>query len=79
MRIEVDLEESHQLFTAVTYAILKEVKFSTADGAALKRWRSKSITPGSEGMKELAANINADIARALENKAKSAVIKPDWK
>jgi len=79
MRIELDLEESHQLFTAVTDALLHDIKFSTADGAAFKRWRSKSMTPGSDGMKELAAKINADIARALENKAKSAVIKPDWK
>ena len=79
MRIELDLEESHQLFTAVTDALLHDTKFSTADGAAFKRWRSKSMTPGSDGMKELAAKINADIARALENKAKSAVIKPDWK
>ena len=79
MRIELDLEESHQLFSAVTDALLKEIKFSTADSAALKRWRSKAMTPGSDGMKELAAKINADIARALENKAKSAVMKPDWK
>jgi hypothetical protein len=67
------------LFSAVSAALLADIKFSTADGAALKRWRSKSMTPGSEGMKELAAKINADIVRALENKAKSAVIKPDWK
>jgi hypothetical protein len=79
MRIELDLEESHQLFTAVTDAVLADIKFSTADSAAFKRWRSKSMTPGSDGMKELAVKINADIARALENKAKSAVMKPDWK
>ena len=78
MRLELDLEESQQLFAAVTDAILKDVKFSTADSAALKRWRSKT-TPGSEAMKEIAAKINADVARALENKAKSAVKKPDWK
>ena len=79
MRIELDLEESHQLFSAVSDALLKDIKFSTADGAKLKRWRSKEMTPGSDGMRELAAKINADIERALENKAKSAVMKPDWK
>jgi len=79
MRIELDLEESHQLFSAVTDALLKDIKFSTADSAAFKRWRSKAMTPGSAAMKELAVKINADIARALENKAKSAVMKPDWK
>jgi hypothetical protein len=78
MRLELDLEESQQLFVAVTDALIKDIKFSTADKAALKRWRS-SITPGSDGMKELAAKVNADIARALENKAKSAVRRPDWK
>ena len=79
MRIELDLEESHQLFTAVTDGLIRDIKFSKDDGAALKRWRSKAMTPGADGMKELAAKINADIARALENKAKSAVMKPDWK
>jgi len=79
MHVELDIEESQQLFVAVCDALLADIKFSTADGAALKRWRSKAMTPGSEGMKELAAKINADIARALVNKAKSAVIRPDWK
>ncbi len=79
MRLELDLEESHRLFVAVVDALLVDLKLSTTDSAALKRWRSESMRPGSPGMKELAAKINADIARALENKAKSAVRIPDWK
>jgi hypothetical protein len=52
---------------------------STEDRATLKRWRSGSMKPGSDGMKELSARINADLARTLQNKAKSAIMRPDWK
>jgi hypothetical protein len=79
MRVELDLEESHALFTAVVDSLLAGLKFSTADGAALKRWRSESMRPGSDGMHELAAKINADIDRGLKTRAKSALVRPDWK
>ena len=79
MRLELDLEESHQLFTAIVDSLLEDISFGDADRAAIKRWRSESMRTGSEGMKELAARINADIERALTNKAKSAIMRPDWK
>ena len=79
MRLELDLEESHQLFSAIIDALIEDISFAGPDGAALKRWRSESMRTGSEGTKELAVRINADIERALTNKAKSAIMRPDWK
>ena len=37
------------------------------------------MTAGSDGMIELTAKVNTDIDRALKTKAKSAVMKPDWR
>ena len=79
MHLQLDLEESHQLFTAIIDSLIEDISFAGADGAAIKRWRSESMRTGSEGMKELAARINADIERALTNKTKSAITRPDWK
>jgi len=79
MHLQLDLEESHQLFTAIIDSLIESISFAGADGAAIKRWRSESMRTGSEGMKELAARINADIERALTNKTKSAITRPDWK
>ena len=79
MRLELDLDESHQLFTAVVDSLLADIKLSKDDSATLKRWRSQGMRPASDAMKELAAKINGDIERALGNKAKSAVVKPDWR
>jgi hypothetical protein len=79
MRLELDSEECRELLVAIVDGVLGEAKFKTADGAALKRWRSESMKPGSEGMKELTAKINTEIDRTLTNKARSAIIRPDWK
>jgi hypothetical protein len=79
MRLELDTEEAHQLFTVVVDRVIEGVRFSAADKATLRRWRSESMRPASEGMKELAAKLNADIDRTLQTRAKSAVRKPDWK
>ena len=79
MKVELEAEECLQLFTVVTDRLLDEAALSTEDRAALKRWRSDSMKAGSDGMKELSAKINADLSRTLQNKAKSAIVRPDWK
>jgi hypothetical protein len=79
MKVELEAEECLQLFAAITDRLLDEAALSTEDRAALKRWRSGSMKAGSDGMKELSAKLNADLARALQNKAKSAIVRPDWK
>ena len=78
MKVELEAEECRELFAAITDRLLDEAAFSIEDRAGLKRWRSGSMKAGSDDMKELAARINADLARTLQNKAKSAIVRPDW-
>lgn len=79
MKVELDLEECRELFTAIVDRLTDEAGLSDEDRAALKRWRSESMRAGSEGMKELAAKINADLERTLQNKARSPIVRPDWR
>ena len=79
MKVELEAEECLQLFSAITDRLLNEAALPDADRAALKRWRSGSMKAGSDAMKVLAAKINADLGRTLQNKAKSAIVRPDWK
>ena len=59
--------------------LIEEAGLADADRATLHRWRSAGMKAGSDGMKELTAKINADIDRSLKSKAKSAIMKPDWR
>ncbi len=79
MRLELEQEESRELLSLIVDRIIEEAKLSNKDRAALKRWRSERMKPGSDGMRELTGKINADLERALRTKEKSAVQKPDWR
>ncbi len=79
MKVELEAEECLELFSTIVERLLDEAALSTEDRAALKRWRSSSMRAGSDGMKELSAKINSDLSRTLQNKAKSAIVRPDWK
>ena len=79
MKLELAPEETRELLMCILDRLTEEGGLSDADRAALLRWRSKGMTPGSEGMRELTAKVNADIDRALKTKEKSAIMKPDWR
>ena len=79
MKLELAPEESRELLMCILDRLTDEAGLGDADRAALLRWRSESMTPGSESMRELTAKINADIDRALKTKEKSAIMKPDWR
>ena len=79
MKLELEPEETRELFRVIVESLVGEAGLSDADIAALSRWRAEKMRPGSEGMRELTAKLNADIARALQAKARSAVIRPDWR
>ena len=79
MRVELETEECVELFSTIVDRLLDEAGLSNEDRAAVKRWRSAEMKAGFDGMKELAAKINADLTRTLQNKAKSAIVRPDWK
>ncbi len=79
MRLELESEEAQELLALIVDRLLNEAGLADADRAALRRWRSEEMKAGAEGMKELTSKVNADIDRALKTRAKSAVMKPDWR
>ncbi len=79
MRLELEQEEGRELLSLIVERIIEEARLSDQDRAALKRWRSEQMKPGSDGMRELTGKVNADLERALRTKEKSAVQKPDWR
>ncbi len=79
MRLELEQEESAQLLSLIVDRITQEAALATKDRAAVKRWRSEQMKAGSDSMRELTDKINADLERALQTKAKSAVQRPDWR
>ncbi len=78
MKLELDADEARELLSLIVDGIGAEAGLAGEDRALLKRWRSVSMKTASEGMKELAAKVNADLERALRTKEKSAIRKPDW-
>jgi hypothetical protein len=79
VKLELEAEEARELLMLTLDRVIEEAKLSEKDRAAVVRWRSEGMTPGSEGMRELTSKINADIERALKSKERSAVVKPDWR
>ena len=79
MKLELEREEARELLVLVIDRLIEEAALSDADRATLRRWRSESMTAGSDGMIDLTAKINADIDRALKTKERSAIMKPDWR
>ena len=79
MRLELEPEESRELLSLIVDRLAEEARLSDVDRAAVKRWRSERMRPGSDGMRELTHKINADLERALCTKEKSAVQKADWR
>ena len=79
MRLELSPEESRELLMCILDRLTEEAGLGDADRAALLRWRSESMTPGSESMRDLTAKVNGDIDRALKTSEKSAIMKPDWR
>jgi hypothetical protein len=79
MRLELDQEEGRELLSLIVDRLAGEAGLSDSDRAAVKRWHSEGMRPGSDSMRELTEKINADLVRALRSKEKSAVQKPDWR
>jgi hypothetical protein len=79
VRLALDAEECRELVVMIIDRLIEEAGLGDEDRATLRRWRSEGMKAGSEAMRELMANINADIDRALKTKEKSAVVKPDWR
>jgi hypothetical protein len=78
MKLELEPEEAGELMSLIVGRLIDDAGFNDEDRAAVRRWRSESMKPGSAGMRELTAKVNAEIDRTLKTKAKSAIVKPDW-
>ncbi len=79
MKLETEPEETRELLALIIDRLTEEAGLSGADRAALKRWRSETMKPGSQPARELTAKVNADLERTLRDKEKSAVQRPDWR
>jgi hypothetical protein len=79
VKLELDAEEAREVLMLILDRLRDEAGLNDTDRAALLRWRSESMQPGSDGMRELTAKMNADIDRALKTKERSAIMKPDWR
>jgi hypothetical protein len=77
MKVELEIEEAREILLFVCERLAKEGKLPEKDRATLSKWKA-SMKPGAERMRELAAKINADLARSIENQKRSAVRRPDW-
>ena len=78
MKVELETEETRQIIVFVIDQIVEDAALADADRASLRKWRTQ-LTAGSEGIRDLTAKINADLARALENRKRSVIVKADWR
>ena len=78
MKLELDAVEARELLSLIVDRLAEEAGLSDEDRATLRRWRSERMKAGSDAMRELTDKINADLARALLTKEKSAIQKADW-
>lgn len=79
MRIELDSEEVWALMSVVVNAAFGSAALADEDRAAIRRWRSEAMKPGSAEMRLLTQKVNDDLAQAMKRKEKSALRKPDWR
>jgi hypothetical protein len=78
MKVEFDADEVWALLSTVMREVIDTVDFADEDRAALRRWRSEKMRPGSDDMKALVARINEDLARIIKTKERSQIQKHDW-
>ena len=54
------------------------LKADRKDLAAIRRWRTDEMSPGSDAMKLLAEKVNRELRREHERQEVSPIKKPDW-
>ncbi len=79
MKVEFEIEETRELLVFLCDSLIEDAGLAAADRAKIRKWRGDSMRAGSPGMRELHDKVNADLARAIENKKRSSVRKPDWR
>jgi hypothetical protein len=79
MKIELDADETWELLSVVVARLAGGASLPDKDRAALRRWRSDSMQPGSEPVRLLTRKINGDLAEAQARQKRSPIRKPDWR
>lgn len=79
MKVELEADEVWSLLSLVVDNVLEDVDFSDEDRAAIKLWRSEEMRLGSEPMRVLLQKINHDLEKAMKQKERSPIRRPDWR
>lgn len=77
MRVEFTVEEVWQMMDSVVDQIVG-LDVGKQDRAALRRWRSEEMTPGSPSMSLLTEKVNEALRGAHASSEASPIKKPDW-
>ena len=78
MKVELDTDEVWAILSTVTKHVIEETELADEDRAALRRWRSEKMRPGSDEMKALVGKVNTDLDRINKTKTRSQIQKHDW-
>jgi hypothetical protein len=78
VKVELELEESWDLMSAIIGRLVEETRLTDSDKAKIRRWKSEEMRHTSQEMRVLAQKINEDLKATLERKTKSQLRKPDW-
>ena len=77
MRVEFTVDECHRMFESVVDELLA-LDLDKKDRAALRRWRSEEMSPGTPLMRALAEKLSAQIQQSHDRSEVSPIKKPDW-
>jgi hypothetical protein len=78
VKVELSVEESWDLMSAIIGRLIDDAQLSDSDRASVRRWKSEEMRNTSQEMRVLAQKINEDLKATLERKTKSQLRKPDW-
>jgi hypothetical protein len=78
VKVELSVEESWDLMSAIIGRLIDDAQLSDSDRARVRRWKSEEMRNTSQEMRVLAQKINEDLKATLERKTKSQLRKPDW-
>ncbi|MDP6606835.1 MAG: hypothetical protein QF664_11340 [Dehalococcoidia bacterium] len=77
MRVQFTVEEVWAMMDNVVEQVV-DLKIGQKDRAAIRRWRSEDMSPGSPAMRLLAEKVNAELERVAIRTEASPIKKPDW-
>ena len=77
MKVEFTADEVWRMMSSVVDE-LAGLEISKQDRAAIRRWRSDEMKPGSAAMTLLTEKLNAELQRSGEREKVSPIKKPDW-